>query len=319
MSKLKRCCPTSKFKPVTHCIFDLDGTILATEYVYKKVLKSLVEEYEGKVFPEEYHELLTGMPETDTLNKIIKDFQLPVELEPFRKHFREATDYLLADVDFMPGAVTLIKHLHEHGIPLAIGTSSPQDSADIKFSKKRDIFDLFHHVVCGGTDPEVIHGKPAPDTFLLAAKRFPGSPSPEKCLVFEDATNGVTAALSAGMQVVMIPDPSVPYESWKRATLRLDSLECMVPELFGLPPLPENCFTKLISSNDPKDKVDFTEKGEENEGQKIKAEFSKKKVSVKEEPKIDVDSEILKSNRSESDPNFTESDEELIDETIFNL
>ncbi|XP_050515613.1 uncharacterized protein LOC114335411 [Diabrotica virgifera virgifera] len=119
------------------------------------------------------------------------------------------------------------------------------------------------------------------------------------------------------MQVVMIPDPSVPYESWKRATLRLDSLECMVPELFGLPPLPENCFTKLISAKDPKDKVDFMEK-DEYKGQKMKAEFSKKKVSVKEEPKINGDSDVMKANRSqESDPNFAESDEELIDETNY--
>ncbi|MFT3783772.1 MAG: HAD family phosphatase [Nibricoccus sp.] len=46
-------------------------------------------------------------------------------------------------------------------------------------------------------------GKPAPDMFLLAAKRL-GVP-PEQCLVFEDADPGIVAARAAGMKVVHVP------------------------------------------------------------------------------------------------------------------
>ena len=46
---------------------------------------------------------------------------------------------------------------------------------------------------------EVPHPKPAPDVFLAAAKAF--NISPARCIVIEDSTLGVTAAVRAGMKV----------------------------------------------------------------------------------------------------------------------
>jgi HAD superfamily hydrolase (TIGR01509 family) len=52
------------------------------------------------------------------------------------------------------------------------------------------------------TANDVVHGKPAPDTFLLAAKRM--GVSPAGCLVFEDAEFGIQAAEAASMQWVRV-------------------------------------------------------------------------------------------------------------------
>jgi len=52
----------------------------------------------------------------------------------------------------------------------------------------------------------IIHTKPNPEIFLLAASMLQKSPS--QCVVFEDAEAGVEAAVLAGMKVVGIGSAS---------------------------------------------------------------------------------------------------------------
>jgi len=83
------------------------------------------------------------------------------------------------------GAEKLLQHLKKNNIPIALATSSSQESSDLKTQKWKYLFDLFNHKVYGGSDPEVVQGKPHPDIFLIAAKRFPDNPDPLKvCCVF---------------------------------------------------------------------------------------------------------------------------------------
>lgn len=135
----------------------------------------------------------------------------------------------------MKGGERLIRHLYEHNIPFCVGSSSGGPATELKFRGRPDISKLFSHFVTGSTDPEVKNGKPAPDIFLIAANRFKDNPDPSKCLVFEDSPNGVEAARTANMQVVMVPESFIPDEKRAKATIVLKSLQDFQPELFGLP------------------------------------------------------------------------------------
>ncbi|KAJ8985246.1 hypothetical protein NQ317_018276 [Molorchus minor] len=225
-----------KFKPVTHVIFDLDGTILDTESIFNEGICEVLARYD-RVYPAELRIKADGTRALDKARLIAEETELPVTPEEFWEAVKEICKPKVVECTFMPGAEILINHLHDNDVPIAVATSSTQESYELKIQNHKDTFDLFHHVVCGGTDPDVAEGKPAPDIFLVCASRFAERPSPKCCLVIEDAPNGVIGAVAAGMQVVMVPREDIPYDIWKTATLRLDTLEYMMPELFGLPRL----------------------------------------------------------------------------------
>ncbi|XP_053693249.1 probable pseudouridine-5'-phosphatase isoform X1 [Sabethes cyaneus] len=224
----------SNFRKVTHCIFDMDGLLLDTEILYTEVTQSVAEPH-GKIYTWDIKQSIMGLQREAAAVAIIEALDLPMTPEEYIEITTKKINEIMPNCNLMPGAARLIHHLHQHNIPIAVATSSSADSYEVKTRKHLELFDLFHHKVTGSSDPEVKQGKPAPDIFLVAASRFPAKPTPEECLVFEDAPNGVTAGRAAGMQVVMVPDPHIDEEQRKHATVVLNSLEEFQPELFGLP------------------------------------------------------------------------------------
>ncbi|CAG9138403.1 unnamed protein product [Plutella xylostella] len=192
----------------------MDGLILNTEDLYTVAFQNILSRY-GKEYSYELKRSLMGSQSHETADRIIEALNLPMTREEFLEESKKQFELLFPDTKVLPGARRLIEHLHKHNIPIGLATSSSIDSYHLKIDKHhKELFSLFPHKTFGSSDPAVKKGKPHPDIFLVAASKFPDQPKPEKCLVFEDAENGVKAAKAAGMQVVM------PRGRWPRRRRR---------------------------------------------------------------------------------------------------
>lgn len=224
--------PPYEYAPVTHVIFDVDGLLLDTSLQFTTATKQVLAKH-GKSLTWDQRVSLMGRRRDDIIETMIEMLDLPLTTEELAEEYSKRVDHLLPEAELFDGATRLINHLHSHGIPIAVATSSSTESMESKTSNHRDVFDKFNHIVTGS---DIENGKPAPDIFQVCCRLFPDKPQPSKCLVFEDAPNGVEAADAAGMQTVMIPHYKVTPDLTLQATQVLSSLVDFRPEDFGLPP-----------------------------------------------------------------------------------
>lgn len=219
----------SPIRRPTHVIFDLDGTLLDTEPLYTVAAQSVVGRY-GKVYDWDVKRHVVGGDPMQGARFVVERLQLPISAEQYIEQREAVMREECRSVPEKPGASALIELLHARGIPMAIGTSSQRDLAEIKLSSHA-FTKRIQHLVCSD-DPGIRSGKPAPDIFLTAAGLM--GAAPENCLVFEDTPKGVEAACNAGMQAVALPDPEMREADFRHACLILDGLTVVTLPMLGL-------------------------------------------------------------------------------------
>ncbi|CAK9858027.1 unnamed protein product [Sphagnum jensenii] len=229
--------PSSPLPPpqqlkIYHVILDLDGTLIDTETLVEEALELIVSGYGKKWNGEGAHKRLGKRP-LESAASLIQDYDLPCTPQELYSQILDFMKNRWAQARALPGANRLVTHLHSHGVPFALASSSPAKNIKAKLSYQAGWTEAFTVVVAGD---EVINGKPAPDIFLEAAKRLNADPA--TCLVIEDAPAGVKAGKAAGMTVLAVPSlPTKEFHSlYSDADVVLNSLLDLEPETWGLPP-----------------------------------------------------------------------------------
>ena len=195
-----------RLAPFQAVIFDMDGTLLDTESVFKTIVFEVCTDL-GFEMTEAVHLSMVGGSHERTNQLLVEAYGVtfPYALfdERCRVIMRERSH---GGVPVKTGARELVSELHARNIPMAVATSSRQPHAQIHLGAA-GLLDMFETVV---TRDDVVNPKPHPEPYLTAARRL--GVDPLTCLALEDSYSGVRAAHAAGMQTVMVPDLVHPSE-----------------------------------------------------------------------------------------------------------
>jgi HAD superfamily hydrolase (TIGR01509 family) len=178
-------------------IFDMDGVIVDTEPISDKFYAKFIRDL-GAEPPADFRRF-QGMNARSFWEILAAELSLKHEIEDLMHKGSEG--YLefinsIPDLKTIYGVADLIARLSDAGIRLALASSGNSRRVD-SILEKTDLRKMFPVVVHG---QDVVHGKPAPDIFLLAAQRL--GVVPAECVVIEDSTHGILAANAAGMKSI---------------------------------------------------------------------------------------------------------------------
>lgn len=189
-------------------IFDLDGVLLDTEPLYFDTTQEILQPF-GHTYTWEIKLKIMGQRGLEASQFILDHYQLPLTLEEYRHQFDMAFQKRVPAIALMPHAEELLQAIKQQGIKLGLATSSEEQKFHHKMQAHPQLLGHFDTVVLGA-DPECRFSKPAPDIFLVAARRL--GVDPALAWAVEDSPNGMQAAKAAGMRVFALPDPKVPPE-----------------------------------------------------------------------------------------------------------
>ena len=204
-------------------LFDLDGVLTPTAEVHMRawaeMFNAFLETWSGPAADtsaytdDDYFAHVDGKPRYDGVRDLLtaRGIHLPhgdprdgPELDTVCGLGNRKNDAFNAvlerdGVSPFPGSVALLDHLRDLGMPLAVVSSSANAPAVLEAA---GLAGRFVTVVDGRVATELgLPGKPAPDTFVHAARAC--GTTPERSVVVEDAVSGVRAGASGGFALVI--------------------------------------------------------------------------------------------------------------------
>jgi len=206
-------------------LFDLDGVVTNTAKLHATCWKQMLDEYLQKRAVErgesfrpfdlatDYRLYLDGKPRFDGVRDFLASRGIrlpegnsddPPQAETVRA-LGNRKNKLVGDaierigVEAYEGSVHFIGQLRRDGFKIALVTSSENCTAVLKATKLDPLFDV--RVDGQMVETQNLAGKPAPDTFLMAARLL--GVEPRRAVVVEDAISGIQAGASGKFGLVI--------------------------------------------------------------------------------------------------------------------
>ena len=181
-------------------LFDLDGTLVDSMWVWRDIDIDFLSAI-GRELPDDLQKCIEGMSFTETAEYFKKRFDIKDDVEDIKiKWNKMAYDKYTSEVKLKKGAREFLSRLKADGILIGIASSNSMTLIEGAL-KAEGVLEYFDAIT---TACEAGAGKPAPDIYLLAAKKL--DVKPEKFLVFEDIPMGIMAGNAAGMDTVAVED-----------------------------------------------------------------------------------------------------------------
>lgn len=184
-------------------VFDLDGVLVGSEQTWDEVRRAVVAE-QGGHWTDEATRAMQGMSTPEWARYLVDELGVgltpervaEVVIEEMAKHYEDGPPVL-------PGAEQTVRAVAER-YPVAIASSSPP----VLIKAFLEATNLTGVVPVAVSSEQVAAGKPAPDVYLKATELL--GVQAKDCAAVEDTTNGLRAALAAGMSVYAVPNPHFP-------------------------------------------------------------------------------------------------------------
>lgn len=184
-------------------VFDLDGVLIESERVWDTVRRELVRD-RGDTWHEGATTDMMGMSSKEWSSYMHDHLGVPMEPAEINDAVveRVASAYE-AHLPLLRHAVETVRELAARW-PLGVASSSNRPIVELVL-ERAGVRSCFDAIV---SSEEVEHGKPAPDVYIAAARQLRVEPG--YCVAVEDSTNGIKAAVAAGMRTIAVPNRQLP-------------------------------------------------------------------------------------------------------------
>ncbi|MBS0186284.1 MAG: HAD family phosphatase [Proteobacteria bacterium] len=215
---------TTTSKIYTAFIFDCDGILVDTEYLKYLAWKKAFETFQIS-FEEEDYLPLVGYSSQEIAQKFQEKAMKEFVIEDVIK-IKEAEYRCLQDkkVPLFKDALVFLRKIialkREKNIKVAIASSAPHEEIHRNLKAMGLFPETFDLIISGHDDLSHIKdptgvNKPKPYIYTLCSEKL--NVTPEECVVFEDTHAGVMAALTAGLDVIAVPNRFTASHDFRKA------------------------------------------------------------------------------------------------------